>query len=85
MEEGAEVIEGVCAHLLVYYDFLAGAGLVRRAELARFRKRVSGMKGKLVHRMERYNRVRHDEALDEEEKEAERRKIFQGDHLWPYI
>ena len=49
MEEGAEVIEGVCAHLLVYCDFLAGAGLVRRAELARFRKRVSGMKGKLVH------------------------------------
>ena len=81
----AEVIEGVCAHLLVYYDFLAGAGLVRRAELARFRKRVSGMKGKLIHRMERYNRVRCDEALDEEEKEAECRKIFQGDHLWPYI
>ena len=80
-----EMIERICASLLEYYGFLTGRGLVRRADLARFRKRVSGMKGKLIDRMERYNNIRHDEALDEEEKEAERMKIFQGDHFWPHI
>lgn len=80
-----EIIEGICASLVEYYGFLAGRGLVRRAELGRFRKTVSGMKRKLVARMERYNKIRHDEALDEEEKEAERWKIFQGDPFWPHI
>ena len=43
------------------------------------------MKGKLIHRMERYNKIRRDEALDEEQKEAERWKIFKGDNFWPHI
>jgi len=80
-----EIIEGTCASLVEYYSFLAGRGLVLRAELGRFHKKVSGMKLKLVARMERYNKIRHDDALDEEEKEAERWKIFKGDHFWPHI
>jgi hypothetical protein len=35
--------------------------------------------------MERYNAVRHDKTMEEEQKEAHREELFEGDHAWPHI
>jgi hypothetical protein len=41
--------------------------------------------GDLLEKMERYNAIRHDQDLDEDEKEEIRAELFEGDHLWPFI
>jgi plasmid stability protein len=35
--------------------------------------------------MERYNAIRHDNSVEEEQKEALREEIFEGNHAWPHI
>ncbi len=39
----------------------------------------------LIDKMERYNRIRHDDELDEAEKTAIREELFEDDHLWPHL
>ncbi len=39
----------------------------------------------LIHKMERYNAIRHDDAMDEDRKEAVREELFEGDHAWPHL
>jgi hypothetical protein len=39
----------------------------------------------LIEKMERYNAIRHDGGLGEEEKEAIREELFEDDHLWPHL
>jgi len=43
------------------------------------------MKNELIDKMERYNMIRHDDELDEDEKEAICEEIFEGDHAWPFL
>jgi hypothetical protein len=35
--------------------------------------------------MHRYNEIRHDDSISEEEKEDIREELFEGDHVWPFI
>jgi hypothetical protein len=80
-----EMIEDVCESLLMYYGFLARQQLVSPAEFNRFRAMVRRNKGGLIDKMERYNAIRHDPEWDEEEKEAIREELFEGDHSWPHL
>jgi len=80
-----EMIEDVCESLLVYYGFLARQELVSPAEFKRFRTMVRRNRKGLIEKMERYNAIRHDSGLDEEEKEAIREELFEDDHLWPHL
>jgi len=43
------------------------------------------MKKELIGKMQRYNAIRHNNDLDEEEKEAIRDELFDGDHAWPFF
>ena len=45
----------------------------------------SELKDELIDKMERYNLIRHDDDMDEEEKEAIREELFEGDHAWPFL
>ena len=80
-----EMIEDVCESLLVYYGFLARQELVSPAEFKRFRAMVRRKRKGLIERMERYNAIRHDDGLGEEEKDAIREELFEADHLWPHL
>lgn len=80
-----EMIEDVCESLLVYYGFLARQGLVSPAEFKRLEAVVRRNRKGLIEKMDRYNTIRHDSGLDEEEKEAIREELFEGDHSWPHL
>ncbi|MBC8871605.1 MAG: hypothetical protein H8E44_19440 [Planctomycetes bacterium] len=80
-----EMIEDVCESLLVYYGFLARLELVPPAEFKQFQAMVRRNRKGLIEKMERYNAIRHDPGLDEEEKEAIREELFEDDHLWPHL
>lgn len=43
------------------------------------------MKKELIDKMQRYNSIRHNDDMDEEEKEAIRDELFEGDHVWPFL
>lgn len=80
-----ELIEEIYKSLFEYYGFLAGQGLVSAREFKRFQKKILGMKGELIDKMERYNAIRHDETMDERQKEDMREEIFEGEHAWPFL
>ena len=80
-----ETIEGLYKALTTYYRFLSGRGLVPAAEFKQFRKTILELKGELINKMERYNTIRHDDAMDEDQKEAVLEELFEGDHAWPHI
>jgi len=80
-----KMIEDVCDSLLEFYGFLARQELVSPAELKRFRAMVRRNRKGLIEKMERYNAIRHDDGLGEEEKEAIREELFEDDHLWPHL
>jgi tetratricopeptide (TPR) repeat protein len=79
------MIEDVCGSLLEYYGFLERAGLVPSDELEEFQTLVRSSKQELLEKMERYNEIRHNDDVDEEQKEAIREKLFEGDHAWPHL
>ena len=54
-------------------------------ELKEFQRRVAGSKPRLIQKMERYNEIRHNEDVDEDEKEAIREELFGDDHVWPHV
>ena len=80
-----KMIAEICGSLLEYYGFLAQHGLVSAEELKPFQKLVRSRKKVLIEKTERYNEVRHDDALDEDEKEAIREELFGDDHAWPHL
>lgn len=79
------MLEAVFKSLLEYYGFLARHELVSPAEFQQFRTMVRQERQGLIDKMERYNAVRHNDELDEEEREAIREQLFDGDHLWPHL
>jgi tetratricopeptide (TPR) repeat protein len=80
-----ETMEDVFEALMAYYGFLASRRIMTAAEFRNFRKAIQGTKAELIGKMERYNAIRHDQTMEEEQKEAIREEIFEGDHAWPHI
>jgi hypothetical protein len=79
------MIEGVCGSLLQFYRFLEQRELISPAALAPFVTDMAQLKPELIEKMERYNAVRHDDSLDEDEREEVRIELFDGDHVWPFV
>lgn len=79
------MIEGVCGSLLQFYRFLEQRELISPAALAPFVTDMAQLEPALIEKMERYNAVRHDDSLDEDEREEVRIELFDGDHVWPFI
>jgi tetratricopeptide (TPR) repeat protein len=80
-----EMLDDVCDSLLEYYGFLARQQLVSSVEFERFQELVGQEREGLIAKIERYNAIRHDDEMDEEEKEAIREELFEGDHAWPHL
>jgi len=58
---------------------------VSTEEFEQFQQLVRGRRPVLLEKMERYNEIRHDDDVDEDEKEAIREELFEGDHAWPHL
>jgi len=43
------------------------------------------MRDELIGKIERYNAIRHDDSMDEDQKEEIREELFDGDHAWPHF
>ncbi len=80
-----EMIEGIFKSLLEYYGFLESSKLVPTDEFKRFQSTVRKKKKGLLEKMERYNEIRHDPNMKEDEKETIREQLFGGDHAWPHL
>ena len=78
------MLESLYRALFAYYGFLTRKGLVPNSHLRSFHTTSLELKAELMNRQERYNKIRHDDAVDEETKEAVRDELFHGDHLWPH-
>ena len=80
-----QMIEDICESLLEYFGVLARRNLVSSEEFEQFQQMVRSRKKGLVEKTERYNEIRHDASMTEEEKEAIREELFEGDHVWPHL
>ena len=43
------------------------------------------MRDEMFTKMHRYNEIRHDYSISDEEKENIRNELFEGDHLWQML
>jgi len=80
-----EMIEEIYEALIEYYSFLASRELVPSEDFKRFQKKILGMKKVLIKKMQRYNQIRHNNDISDEEKEVIREELFDGDHVWPFL
>ena len=80
-----DLIEDIYISLFDFYHFLAEQDIIEASDVDEFKKEALGMKKDLVATMHRYNAIRHDPTLEQEEKESLREEIFEGDHFWPFI
>lgn len=80
-----DLIEDIYMSLFDFYHFLAEQDIIEASDVDEFKKEVLGMKKDLVATMHRYNAIRHDPTLDQEQMESLREEIFEGDHFWPFI
>jgi len=81
----ANMIEEIYESLLEYYGFLSKHGLASVKHFRAFRKNILAMKNELIEKMQRYDIIRHDDELKEDEKEDIREELFEGDHAWPFL
>ena len=79
------MIEEIYESLLEYYGFLSKHKLASVKNFRLFKKDILGIKQELIDKMERYNMIRYDDELDEDEKEAIREELFEGDHAWSFF
>jgi len=78
-----EIIDDIYASLALFYSLLSRRKLVSGSMYKEFLREIESMKPELVEKMHRYNEIRHDENMSEEEKEEIRDELFEGDHWLP--
>ncbi len=80
-----EIFDDIYNSLIIFYDFLSKHKLVGSEEYKEFVKGINGKKSTLRKKMHRYNDIRHNYEMREEEKENIRDELFEGDHLCPFL
>ena len=80
-----EIFDEIFVALIVFYDFLSQYDLVDSDEYREFAEDIESMKPELRAKMHRYNEIRKNHIMSEEEKEEIRDELFEGDHSWPFL
>jgi tetratricopeptide (TPR) repeat protein len=80
-----EILTEVFDSTLMYYNFLSDNKVIKQKQFAVFKKLSSSLKNEIFDKMHRYNKIRHDPAVSEKEKEKIRKELFEGDHEWMFI
>ena len=78
-----EIVNDIYTSLALFYSFLSRCKLAADSVYRDFLRDIESMKPELFEKMHRYNEIRHDESMSEEEKEEIREELFEGDHWWP--
>ncbi len=79
-----EIFEDIYMSLIAFYDFLFRHKLLDGSDYKEFVRDIKGMKSELRGKMHRYNKIRHDNTISDEEKEDIREELFEGDYTWPF-
>ena len=79
-----EIFNDIYMSLITFYGFLSQYKLLGKSEYKEFVGYIKGMKSELREKMHRYNKIRHDYTMSDEEKEDIREELFEGDHSWPF-
>ncbi|KKK63002.1 hypothetical protein LCGC14_2998680, partial [marine sediment metagenome] len=80
-----EILNDIYTSLTAFYGFLSQQKLLNKEEYQEFVSEIEGMKSELREKMDRYNEIRHDSSISEEEKEEICEELFEGDHTWPHL
>jgi len=80
-----EIFNDIYTSLTAFSGFLYQHKLQDKDECEEFVSEIEGMKSELIEKMNRYNEVRHDYSISEEEKEIIREELFEGDHVFPHL
>ncbi|MBA7712823.1 hypothetical protein ES703_121813 [subsurface metagenome] len=80
-----KIFNDIYMSLAAFYGFLSHAKLLDKEYYEEFVNEIEGMKSELREKMHRYNKIRHDYSVSEEEKEKIREELFEGDHSWPFL
>lgn len=79
-----QIVDDIYASLALFYSFLSRCKLVADSAYRDFLRDIESMKPELLEKMHRYNEIRHDDSMSEEEKEDIRDELFEGDHWFPF-
>ena len=80
-----EILTEVFDSTLLYYRFLFDNMVITQNQFAAFKELTSSLKDELFDKMHRYNKIRHNPDVSEMRKEKIREKLFEDDHVWPFI
>ena len=80
-----EILQKIFDGILLYYRFLTEHGATDKNKFLDFEETISGMRDEMFTKMHRYNEIRHDYSISDEEKENIRNELFEGDHLWQML
>jgi tetratricopeptide (TPR) repeat protein len=80
-----KILDDIYSSLISFYGFLTKYKLLDRSYYREFVTEIRGMKSELKKKMNRYNKIRHDYTISEEEKDNIRSELFEGDHELPFI
>ena len=80
-----KLMEELHESLLLYYGFLSKSNIISKENYRSFREEILELKQELIDKMNKYNSIRHDESISENEKEKIREELFEGDHEWMFL
>jgi len=80
-----EILQEIFEGILLFYGFLSDHGAIEKENFLDFKEKISGMKDEMFTKMHRYNEIRHDYSISDEEKENIRDELFEGDHIWQML
>jgi tetratricopeptide (TPR) repeat protein len=80
-----EILGEVFDSTLMYYRFLFDNMVITQNQFAAFKELTSSLKDELFDKMHRYNKIRHNPDVSEKRKEEIREKLFEYDHVCPFI
>lgn len=78
-----EIVDDIYTSLALFCSFLSRRKLAADHVCRDFLRDIDSMKPELLEKMHRYNEIRHDDSMSEEEKEEIRDELFEGDHWFP--
>ena len=80
-----KIFNGAYTGLLEFYLFLRKNKIISASEYKTLKNTMMKLKPELMEKMLKYNKVRHSDEYDEDEKEEIRDELFEGDHEWMFF
>jgi tetratricopeptide (TPR) repeat protein len=80
-----KIFKDIIQSLTEFYRFLKVKKLITNTEYKELTQNFKDYNDKLLNKMKKYNKIRHNDNVSEKEKEKIREELFDGDHSWPHL